>query len=134
MKFQWLKDYQELDGEIAYIEWNIRKSKLELIRWEDGDLTKVFLERDSKGSQVESKIEELKELLTEKIELKKILMILIDTFKGIESQILIKKYVEGKTLEVIAEEPNYSYGHIKSKHAELRRRLDFIGDYDAVRF
>lgn len=62
--------------------------------------------------------------------MKESLILLINTFKGIESQILKKKYVEGKTLEEIAEELNYSYSHIKAKHAELRRRLDFIDEYE----
>lgn len=130
IKFQWLKDYQELDEEIAYLKWNIRKTKLELSRWEDGDLSKVFLERDSKGSQVEISIDKLEDLLDEKIEMQESLVVLINTFKGIESQILKKKYVDGKSLETIAEELNYSYGHIKVKHAELKRRLDFIGEYE----
>lgn len=130
IKFQWLKDYQELDEEIAYLKWNIRKTKFELIRWEEGDLSKVFLERDSKGSQVEVNIDKLEELLNDKIHMQESLVVLINTFKGIESQILKKKYVDGKTLEAIAEELNYSYGHIKLKHAELKRRLDFIGEYE----
>lgn len=130
IKFQWLKDYQELDEEIAYLKWNVRKTKLELSRWEEGDLSKVFLERDSKGSQVEVNIDKIEELLNEKIETQKSLVVLIDTFKGMESQILKKKYVEGKTLELIAEELNYSYSHIKAKHAELKRRLDFIDEYE----
>lgn len=130
IKFQWLKDYQELNEEIAYLKWNIRKTKFELSRWEEGDLSKVFLERDSKGSQVEVSIDKLEELLNEKIEMQDSLVMLINTFVGIESQILKKKYVEGKSLETIAEELNYSYSHVKAKHAELKRRLIFIDDYE----
>lgn len=130
IKFQWLKDYQELDEQIAYLKWNIRKTKFELSRWEEGDLSKVFLERDSKGSQVEVSIDKLEELLKDKIEMQDSLVMLINTFEGIESQILKKKYVDGKSLETIAEELNYSYGYVKSKHAELKRRLAFIDDYE----
>lgn len=130
IKFQWLKDYQELDEQIAYLKWNIRKTKFELSRWEEGDLSKVFLERKSKGSQVEMNIDKLEELLTEKIEMQESLVSLINTFSGIESKILKKKYVDGKSLETVAEELNYSYSHVKTKHAELKRRLVFIDDYE----
>lgn len=130
IKFKWLKDYQELDEEIAYLKWNVRKTKVELRRWEEGDLSEVFLERESKGSRVEVSIDNLEELLKEKIDMQESLVVLIHTFKGIESQILRKKYVEGKPLEMIAEELNYSYGHVKAKHAELKRRLEFIEDYE----
>ncbi|EDP67068.1 hypothetical protein CAT7_02092 [Carnobacterium sp. AT7] len=49
IKFQWLKDYQETEERIAYLKWNIRRTKYELERWEDStDLCKVFLVKESK--------------------------------------------------------------------------------------
>lgn len=130
IKFQWLKDYQELEESIAYLNWNINKTKLELIRWQEADLSNVKLTAESKGSNVEKVLKKLESDLKFKEEMRASLILLIDTFKGVESQILKKKYVEGKTLEDIAWELSYSYSYIKAKHAELRRRLDFIDDYE----
>lgn len=130
IKFKWLKDYQELEESIAYLKWNINKTKLELIRWEEGDLAKVKLTAESKGSNVEKVLKKLESDLAFKKEMRESLLLLVNTFKGVESQILKKKYVEGKTLDMIAEELNYSHSHIKAKHAELKRRLDFIDEYE----
>ncbi len=45
MRFQWLKDYQDLEEQLLYLKWNLNKSKLELIRWTTGDLSKVRIEK-----------------------------------------------------------------------------------------
>lgn len=122
-----------MDEEIAFLKWNMNKTKLELARWEEGDLMKVRLTNDSKGAHVEEAIKKIESDLMFREELKASLMLLINTFKGNENQILKKKYVEGKTLEVIAEEMNYSHGYVRSRHAELKRRIDFLDDWDAAR-
>lgn len=133
IKFQWLKDYQETEERIAYLKWNIRKTEYELERWKDSsDLGKVFLVKESKGSKIERTLELLENELTFQKEMQASLLILINTFKGLENQILKMKYVEGKSLETVAEELNYSHGHIRQKHAELRRRLDFLDDWEEV--
>lgn len=106
---------------------------MELARWEEGDLVKVRLTNESRGAHVEEAITKIESDLMFREELKASLMLLIDTFKGNENQILKKKYVEGKTLEVIAEETNYSYSYIRKRHAELRRRLDFLDDWEAAK-
>lgn len=94
---------------------------------------KVRLTNESRGAHVEEAIKKIESDLMFREEMKSSLMLLIDTFKGNENQILKKKYVEGKSLEVIAEELNYSSGYIRQKHAELRRRLDFLDDWEAMR-
>ncbi len=45
MRFQWLRDYQDLEEQLLYLKWNLNKSKLELIRWTTGDLSKVRIEK-----------------------------------------------------------------------------------------
>lgn len=50
---------------------------------------------------------------------------LIDQFNGLNNRILKLKYVEGLTLESIAEETGYTYQYIKNKHAELMRIIRF---------
>lgn len=106
---------------------------MELARWEEGDLVKVRLTNESRGAHVEEAITKIESDLMFREELKASLMLLINTFKGNENQILKKKYVEGKTLEVIAEEMNYSHSYVRSRHAELKRRIDFLDDWDAAR-
>ncbi|WNN20090.1 transcriptional regulator [Bacillus phage FI_KG-Lek] len=51
---------------------------------------------------------------------------LISKFRGLENQILKLKYVDGMTLEEIAEAVNYGSSHIKKKHAELVRLIKFV--------
>ena len=92
----------------------------------------MFLEKGSKGARTEEFLESMEKSLEFKEYMKNSLIVLIDTFKGMENELLKKKYVEGKSLETIAEELNYSHGHIRQKHAELRRRLDFLDDYEEV--
>lgn len=50
---------------------------------------------------------------------------LIDKFSGLNQKILKLKYVEGLTLESIADEIGYSYQYIKNKHAEIMRIIRF---------
>lgn len=106
---------------------------MELARWEEGDLVKVRLTNESRGAHVEEAITKIESDLKFREEMKSSLMLLIDTFKGNENQLLKKKYIEGKTLECIAEELNYSSGYIRKKHAELKRRLDFLDDWEAAK-
>ena len=56
MRFQWLKDYQELENQILYLKWNLSKSRLELSRWMFGDLSNVRLEKNSRSSSLEENI------------------------------------------------------------------------------
>ncbi|WP_125552530.1 hypothetical protein [Loigolactobacillus jiayinensis] len=61
---------------------------------------------------------------------------LLKAFDGIDSAIVYGKYVEGKTLEQIANDCDYSYSYVKQRHAELKRWLTFIDKYelDVLRF
>lgn len=56
----------------------------------------------------------------------------MDAFTGIDQQILKLKYIQGMTLEEIAEELGCSAELVRKKHAELHRRLDFLDDFDKV--
>ncbi|WP_440050332.1 hypothetical protein [Lysinibacillus sphaericus] len=44
---------------------------------------------------------------------------------GLEYKILYRKHVEGKTLETIANELNYSTNYIKIKHANIMRMMEY---------
>ena len=88
MRFEWLKNYQDLEDQILFLKWNLNKSKLELDRWISGDLAKIRIEKNSRSSKLEETIiaieDELKILADQKEELLKI----IDTFKGLENEIV----------------------------------------------
>lgn len=124
--YEWLKDYRKLEEEITYLEFNLERTKRELNRWENVyDLGKYKLHPESLGANVEEKIEAIEYALAYKLndleELKK----LISTFNGLEYKILYRKHVEGKTLEVIANELNYSTNYIKIKHANIMRMMQY---------
>lgn len=123
--FDWLKDYQKLEERIAYLDYNLDKTKAELKRWVSGDLREVRLTADSEGAKVEERIEAIEyELANEMNDMYK-LKNLISKFRGLDNRILKMKYVDGMTLEEIAEYMNYSSSYIYKKHAEIIRRIRF---------
>lgn len=123
--YDWLLDYQKLKEEIEYLEYKIEREKRELKRWVYGDLQDVKLQEDSIASGLEERIEVYeKELQRKKDDLEKAKK-LISTFKGLDNQILYKKYVEGKTLVEIAKELNYSEQYIYNKHAQIMKMINF---------
>ena len=73
VRFQWLKNYQDLEEQILFMKWNLNKSRLELDRWVNGDLANVRLEKNSRSSSLEENIRiienELELLEKEKTEL-----------------------------------------------------------------
>lgn len=123
--YEWLKDYQRLEDEITYLENNLLRTKRELCRYSGGDLSDVKLTAESRASKLEEIIERLEYELAHKqndfYELKKLIL----TFRGLEHQILRLKYVEGLPLEEVAEQLNYSISHIKKKHAETMRAIQY---------
>ncbi|HGH7178532.1 TPA: hypothetical protein ACJMKL_000672 [Bacillus luti] len=123
--FDWLKDYQKLEERIAYLDYNLDKTKAELKRWVSGDLREVRLTAESEGAKVEERIEAIEYELAHKMNDICDLKDLISTFKGLENQILYGKYVQGKTLEYLSVEFGYSRSYIYQKHAEIMRRIKF---------
>lgn len=130
--YEWLKDYQRLEEELIYLEFNLEQSERELKRWVEGDLSHVRLERDSLGANLEDVIEKIREDIHIKRDQKTKLIKLVSTFKGLDHKILRLKYVNGYTLEEIAEELSYSSSHIKKKHAELVRTIKFVEEYSSL--
>ncbi|PEF72081.1 hypothetical protein CON94_28365 [Bacillus pseudomycoides] len=123
--FNWLKVYQELEEDIAYLDYNLDKTKAELKRWVSGDLQGVRLTAESEGAKVEERIEAIEYELAHKMNDMYKLKKLINTFKGLEHKIAYLKYVEGMTLEKIAEELNYSSQYIYNKHAAMRDKVEY---------
>lgn len=124
--FDWLKDYQKLEEDIEYLDYNLDKTKAELKRWVSGDLREVRLTAESEGAKVEERIEAIEYELAHKMNDMYKLKRLISKFRGLDNKILKMKYVDGMTLEQIAEEISYSSSHIKKKHAEIVRLIKFV--------
>lgn len=130
MRFQWLKDYQELDEQILYLKWNLNKSKLELNRWVNGDLADVRIEKNSRSASLEENIQKIENEIEILEEQRKEMLAIINSFKGIDNEIIRKKYVEGCSLEMIAEEIGYSASYVRQRHAEIRKTLSFLDEYE----
>lgn len=130
MRFGWLKDYQELDEQILYLKWNLNKSKLELNRWVEGDLANVRIEKNSRTSSLEENIQKIENELELLIEQKEEMLLLIESFSGIDNQIVKMKYVDQMSLEDIAEATRYSASYIRQRHAEIRKTLNFLDEYE----
>lgn len=133
MRFQWLKNYQDLEEQILFMKWNLNKSRLELDRWVNGDLANVRLEKNSRSSSLEENIRiienELELLEKEKVEL----MELIASFSGADNQIVKLKYIDDKDVYDIADETGYSVSYIRKRHTEIRKTLSFVDEYEARR-
>ncbi|MDB1687488.1 hypothetical protein [Enterococcus casseliflavus] len=133
MRFQWLKNYQDLEEQILFMKWNLNKSRLELDRWVNGDLANVRLEKNSRSSSLEENIiiieKELELLEKEKIEL----MELIDSFSGADNQIVKLKYIDDMDVYDIADETGYSVSYIRKRHTEIRKTLSFVDEYESRR-
>ncbi|EJC3744175.1 hypothetical protein MYY11_000521 [Enterococcus faecium] len=130
MRFQWLKDYQELDEQILYLKWNLNKSKLELNRWVYGDLADVRIEKNSRSSMLEENIQKIENEIEILEEQRKEMLAIINSFKGIDNEIIRKKYVEGCSLDIIAEEIGYSASYVRQRHADIRKTLNFLDEYE----
>ncbi|MFY4685308.1 ECF-type sigma factor [Bacillus anthracis] len=123
--FDWLKDYQKLEEDISLLEYNLDRTKAELKRWISGDLQDVRLTAESEGAKVEKRLEVIELNLAYKMNEMHNLLKLINEFKGLENKVVKMKYVDGMTLEEIAEDMNYSSSYIYKKHAEIVRRIKF---------
>lgn len=127
--YEWLNEYQKLEDDIAYLEDNLRRTKRELNRYVSGDLMDVKLTSDSQGAKLEENVERIEWNLAHKMNDIYDLTKLIFTFRGLEHQILRLKYVDGLSLEQVAEELNYSISHIKKRHADAMRSIRFAIEY-----
>jgi len=129
MKFQWLQDYQDLQERLIYLKWNLNKSKLELLRWIEGDLQGIKLKKESRASSLEEKITFMQTeiaIINQQLEE---LEEMISTFDGVDSQIIKLKYIDGLTLEDTADEIGYSASYVRKRHTEIKKTLRFLDSY-----
>ena len=130
VRFQWLKDYQCLDEQILYLKWNLNKSRLELDRWVNGDLANVRLEKNSRSSSLEESIEKIEQEIKRLEEQKGELLSIVRSFKGLDNDIVRLKYIDGYSLEEVAEETDYSASYIRQRYAAIRKTIQFLDDYE----
>ncbi|MED4124138.1 sigma factor-like helix-turn-helix DNA-binding protein [Halalkalibacterium halodurans] len=130
--YEWLRDYQQLIQNIEYLEFKLEREESELKRWVHGDLADVKLHPEAIAAKLEERIDWLKkEIKYKKNQLDKLIS-LVDTFKGLDQRILKLKYVDGMTLDEIADYLNYSTSHIKKRHAELVRLIKFVDEQGII--
>lgn len=129
---EWLKDYQQLEQGIKFLNFNLERSRKELRRWVSGDLAKYKLTAESDGARLEERIEVIEYELAHKMNDLYDMQKMMKAFKGLESEILYQKYVEGNTLEEVAELVGYSASHIKKRHAEIMRAMQTVKEYGTL--
>ncbi|MEG2294283.1 MAG: sigma factor-like helix-turn-helix DNA-binding protein [Carnobacterium sp.] len=117
----WLQDYQKISEEIELLQWKLDNNQSELKRWIYGDLQEIRLEKASKSSNLEEIIWLTKEELEFKKKEKEKLESIVNGFKGLENQVLTLKYIDGKTLQEIADELGYTLWHIQRTHAKVMK-------------
>lgn len=59
------------------------------------------------------------------------MLLIVDSFSGVENQIIKLKYVDDCTLEEIAETTGYSASYIRKKHSDIRNTLKFVDEYES---
>jgi len=129
MKYQWLADYKELEEKLIYLKWNLNKSKLELIRWVEGDLAGVKLERGSHSASLEEKIKFIEQEISEANTQIKELKSIVDNFEGVDAQIVKLKFIENINLDDIADQLGYSISYIRKRHTDIRKTLSFLDKF-----
>ncbi|WP_315039667.1 DUF1492 domain-containing protein [uncultured Enterococcus sp.] len=129
MKYQWLADYKELEEKLLYLKWNLNKSKLELIRWVEGDLAGVKLEKGSHSASLEEKIKFIEQEISEANTQIKELKSIVDNFEGVDAQIVKLKFIENINLDDIADQLGYSISYIRKRHTDIRKTLSFLDKF-----
>lgn len=127
--FEWIKDYRELKSEIDYLEHKLEGTEEEYRRWASGDLSGIKLNEKSKAAKLEEDIKSIKEEIYNKKTRKEKLIRLVDTFPGLDNQIVKLKYIDGLTLAKIAEKTGYSESHIRNRHSAIVRTMKFVEKY-----
>lgn len=130
--YEKLKGYRRRISELKILKWKVKKLKSDIQFLKGAEQLDDVQQNKLKLKQVIEELANVEDEVTKLDKEQQISIVLINLFDGSYREILKKKYVEGKTLEVIAEELNYSSGHIRKKHAELQRQFDFLNEWDVV--
>ena len=96
----WLGNYVELQNEITYFKFKLER------------LVKTEKEKLRVSKEIKIREQQAKEFL-----------LLVDSLEGLERNIILKIYVEGKKYKEIAEESNFSINYVKLKVIEIKRSI-----------
>ncbi|MFC0233937.1 hypothetical protein ACFFIF_08045 [Vagococcus entomophilus] len=126
MEYRWVKDYKDLKKQINYLNWNLNRSTLELKRGEVGEIRSVNFENKNRLEELQQDIakitSEIKRLKRDKQEMVR----LIDTFEGVDNKIIKLKYIDGMTLEDVAQEIGYSISYVRKRNTEINKIIKFF--------
>ncbi|MDT2595621.1 sigma-70 family RNA polymerase sigma factor [Enterococcus pseudoavium] len=121
-----------IDQELFDLNLCLQLNEKELARWSnyadtDGDLAKhqTFLTSLEKQARLKEEIIDLNQRIERLEKERDEIVQMVDKFKGLDQQILKLKYIDGLTLEAIADETGYTYQYIRSRHAEIMRIIRF---------
>lgn len=121
-----------IDQELYELQLALDLNETELHRWQnysnnDGDLAKhhTFLTALEKQARLKEVIESLAKRGEELKKQRQDIIDTIEKFEGLDQRILKMKYVEGMTLESVAEETGYTYQYIRSRHADIMKMIRF---------
>lgn len=99
---KWFDDYFETKEQIRFLELKIEK--LSLLEQERAFLTNQLQDLQAYADKLEK---------------------VASSFKGIENEIIKRKYLKGQTIREIASDLNLSESYISKKHAYIQRVLKF---------
>nr|WP_242536642.1 sigma-70 family RNA polymerase sigma factor [Staphylococcus hominis] len=77
--------------------------------------------------RISDEIVEINKRIDELNHYMKLIREVVDKFDGLEYQILKYKYMDGMTLSEVAAKVNRSDQYIRNKHAEIIKRIEFVG-------
>ncbi|MGX7075361.1 RNA polymerase sigma factor [Globicatella sanguinis] len=89
----------------------------------------VKLTNESLASKLEGVIAKLEEELSIKRNQMDELMKLVNNLDDVDQRIVKLRYVKGYTFEEIAEAMDYSVGHIRNRHSNIRKCIEFVENY-----
>lgn len=96
----WIGDYLKLRNEIHFLEFKLTDEQL-----------------------TEKEIEETQNLLNKKLYREGTFKVIVSSFNDIENKILRLRFIEGKTIDQIADEIGYSKGTVYNEHARLTKAI-----------
>jgi ABC-type uncharacterized transport system ATPase subunit len=121
-----LKDYQKLQEDIEYLKFRLETEEFELKRCKNEEIEYFSILKEVESIEIKEKITKItKELNVKNKQVEKINDLILK-FDGLDNKILSLKYLEGMTLEMIANELNYTIGYIQKKHAAIIKIIRFV--------
>lgn len=132
--YKWLEEYIDLQEEIIWVENKLLREKRELKRWISGDLFGVRLTKGSIATGLEERIEMMEYNLAHKMNDLYDLDKLIQSFSGLENDILYLRYCKGMKLTEVADQLGYTQQYIYNKHAQIKKQMSYTVDNKELNF